>query len=239
MFLSELKESEGLSNETIAERLNAAGLTVRRGERKGEPITADDVKRKGDRIPFDWVPVLGVERVDPFERAAENAGATETGAEGEPRRRRRRTEGTPQRPPGAPVEVVIEAGAQKRIAGAYKMVGAALATGSGSPGIAHVFADQSDMIARLWIDAAADNPYAARFVQMMSAGGPMGDLVAGHLYLAGACFYVFGAAIPGGDAIFPKYSRYRRAVIVSEPEPTAPAADNGAPVDVTAQAAVG
>ncbi len=43
----------------------------------------------------------------------------------------------------------------------------------------------------------------------MQAGGPMGDLAAGHLYLAGATLYVLGAGIPGGDAIFSKYSRWR------------------------------
>ena len=123
----------------------------------------------------------------------------------------------------------------KRIAGAYRFLGAALAAGAGNEGIAVVFQDQADPIAELWLQAAAENPWAARFVNVMQAGGTMGDLAAAHLYLAGACLFVMGAGIPGGEAIFPKYARYRQTV----PMPAPREGDDAAAAHAAAAAADG
>lgn len=204
-LLRDLMAERGLSEEEVASLLNERGVTIRKGARKGDSISEEDVKRRSgaDRIPREWAAALELE----MPASAPAGGDGDGGPSSDGLGRRRRDESAPKRPREAPV--VIEAGAQKRIAGAYKFAGAALAAGSRSDGVAAVWSDSSDKIAELWIAAAQENPWAARFVNMMSAGGPMGDLAAGHLYLAGATLYVLGAGIPGGDAIFAKYSRYR------------------------------
>lgn len=214
MNLYELMEERNLSNEDVAAILAERGVTIERGHNAGQPITPDRVgRRRTAPIPRGWREALGLE--DPAPPAGDDDGKAPGGG-GKGRRR----EQPPSRPREAAIRVV-EAGASKRIAGAYRFAGAALAAGSGSQGVAHVWDDSADKIAELWLQAAQDNPWAARFVNMMQAGGPMGDLAAGHLYLAGATLYVLGMGIPGGDAIFAKYSRHR-------PVARPPAQENGA-----------
>jgi hypothetical protein len=215
MLLSELMEERGLSNADVAAILSERGVAIERGPNAGEAITAERVgRRRTAPIPVGWRAALGVE--DPVAPpTGEGDGVDPPGRKGS-----RRREDPPARPKDAAIQVV-EAGAAKRIAGAYRFAGAALAAGSGSQGVAYVWDDSADKIAELWLQAAQENPWAARFVNVMQAGGPMGDLAAGHLYLAGATLYVLGAGIPGGDAIFAKYSRHR-------PVARPPAESNGA-----------
>lgn len=235
MLLSELMVEQNLSKEDVLARLNENGVTIRRGDRKGQPVSLDDVERRGDRIPPAWADALGVEA------SAASPGRASRGEEAGGATGGRRSERPPVAPPGT-VPVILEAGARKRISGAYKFAGAALAAGSGSEGVAVVWSDSSDKIADLWLAAAQENPWAARFVNMMSAGGPAGDLAAGHLYLAGATLYVLGAAIPGGDSIFPKYSRYRPVVTVdhaAEPEPGGASENGDGAANVAAETRLG
>jgi hypothetical protein len=204
-------DERGLSADDVASLLSERGVTVTQGANAGDPITADRVsRRRGADVPVGWREALGLEAPDP------RPGDGDAAAGGSGRR-----EQPPKRPSEAAVQVLNEPGAAKRIAGAYRFAGAALAAGSGSQGVAHVWDDSADKIAELWLQAAQENPWAARFVNVMQAGGPMGDLAAGHLYLAGATLYVLGAGIPGGDAIFAKYSRHR-------PVARPPAKSNGA-----------
>lgn len=238
MNLGEILEERGLTNEDAAALLNEHGVTITFGKRKGEPIRAEDVKRRvGKPVSRPWRSAFGIDEISE-PSPAQTPGSEQVPPGGEPDGQAGRREAPPRRPREARIEI-IEPGARKRIAGAYKFAGAALAAGAGSNGVAEVWADQADPIAELWIAAAADNPWAARFVNMMSAGGAGGDLAAAHLYLVGATFYVLGAGIPGGDAIFAKYSRHRppeRPVAAAEPEPEperdgAQAAATGAVVD--------
>lgn len=212
MKLREVMDERGLSAADVAALLSERGVTFTRGDRAGQAIDEEYVlRRRGGPVPGPWLSALGLE--DPVASPPSGDG------DGEGSRRGRR-----ERPPSRPSEAaiqVVEAGAAKRIAGAYRFAGAALAAGSGSQGVAYVWDDSADKIAELWLQAAAENPWAARFVNVMQAGGPMGDLAAGHLYLAGATLYVLGMGIPGGDAIFAKYSRHR-------PVARPPAQENGA-----------
>lgn len=226
MLIREFLAERGIDAAEMAALLSERGVTFERGRFAGNPITASAVsKRSGSEIPRRWAEALGLTDSDPLPPLGSDAqGSPGEGADGQSERR----ETPPRRPAEARIEIV-QPGAKKRIAGAYKFAGAALAAGAGSAGVAEVWADQADPIAQLWIDAAADNPWAARFVNMMNAGGAGGDLAAAHLYLIGASFYVLGAGIPGGDAIFAKYARHRPP---ERPKPAAGAAEperNGKP----------
>lgn len=215
MLLRELMDERGLEIADVAALLAERGVTVTRGENTGSPITEEAVRRRrSSEIPGPWREALGLEA--PPARPPAGEGDGDPTAPGGKRR-----EQPPRRPAEAAITVLNEPGAAKRIAGAYRFAGAALAAGSGSQGVAHVWDDSADKIAEMWIQAAQENPWAARFVNLMQAGGPMGDLAAGHLYLAGATLYVLGAGIPGGDAVFAKYSRWR-------PVERPPAEANGA-----------
>jgi hypothetical protein len=206
--LRDAMAERGLSLEDVAAVLGEHGIR----KRDGSPLGTEDVRRRrSEKTPRRWAIALGIES-----SAAATGGRavddilsgpdadSDAGTAG-----RAREKDPPRRP--AEAQIVIEAGAGKRIAGAYRFLGAALAAGSGSQGVAYVWDDNADSIAELWLKAAEENPWAARFVTMMQAGGPMGDLAAGHLYLAGATLYVLGAGIPAGDALFAKYSRHRPA----------------------------
>lgn len=240
MLLSDLMAERGWSRGDVVAKLSEQGVTIVRGANAGRPLTEDDVKRRvGTEVPGPWRSALGVEDSPqtPDGEGAAAPGSTEAPSSG-------RRETPPKRPTEARIEIVDEHGAKKRIAWAYKFVGSGLAAGSGSPGVAHVWADQSDGLAQMWLDAAKDNPWAAKVVTAASAGGPMGELVAAHVYLAGASAYVLGAGIPGGDAVFSKYSKYRPVVARppvdangSEPaqEPAAPPADPPPVVPVSAE----
>jgi hypothetical protein len=206
MLLRELMDERGLSSADVAALLEEHGVTLTQGERAGEPFRPIDVGRRVSReVPRGWLSALGLESPAPTGNERADGDAPDAPSQG------RRRERAPKRPAEAAI-TIVEPGAAKRIAGAYRFAGAALAAGSGSQGVAHVWDDSADKIAELWLQAAQENPWAARFVTLMQAGGPMGDLAAGHLYLAGATLYVLGAGIPGGDAIFAKYSRFRPVV---------------------------
>lgn len=243
MKLGDYLKANDLDSKQVAARLAAAGVTYEQGPRAGQPIDADSIARRvGRTIPKGWRDALGVS-VSSVAAPASEPGAPPPG-EGADASDGRRREAPPQRPSEAPIQIEDTQGAQRRIAGAYKFVGAALATGTGSEGVAVVWADNSDNIAQLWVEAARDNPWAARFVNMMNAGGIAGDLAASHLYLAGATAYVVGAAIPAGDSLFGKYKQHRvERPTAPEPEPelfTEPAYNgSGNPDDVAATGAVG
>jgi hypothetical protein len=220
LLLADFLDERGWSNEDAAVMLAQAGVVAS----SGNPIGAKTVNTMRTRdVPKRWAAALGVElELERDEPGGPGEAATDSAGSRPPER-------SPLPPDGA--RFVVEPGARKRIAGIYRFAGAALATGAQSPGIAHVWGDQADPIAELWIQAAEENPWARRFVDLVSAGGVAGDLAAAHLYLAGATLYVIGAAIPGGDAIFAKYGRYRVVVAEqpAEPEPQPERqGDNGA-----------
>lgn len=213
MLLRDLLEQRGWTNADVAEQLNQAGLTINSKDDGPRPITADDVSRRSNRpVARSWRGPLDVPDT-PSPPVGDGAPQSGGGS----------SESPPTAPPGAkiqPVPVVDRAGAKKRIAWAYSFVGTGLAAGSGYEGIAHVWSDTAPSLAEAWLAAAAENPWAARVVSAAEAGGPVGELVGMHVYLLGATAYVAGAAIPGGDSIFAKYSRHRHIPAVRpEPEP--------------------
>lgn len=205
MKLGEWMKEHGLSSEDVAARLEEHGVTKTTGQNVGQTNSPQDVtRRRGSEVPRAWLAALGLEDAEPEERA-------------------------PKPPPGAKIQPPaldpdLLAQSPKRIAGIYRFLGAALASGAENEGIAVIFDDQADPIAELWVKAAQENPWAARFVNVVNAGGSVGDLAAAHLYLLGAVAYVVGAGVPAGEHLYPKYSRYRVVV----PQKTEGAERNGA-----------
>ncbi len=221
MLLSDYLAERNLTIEDAAALLAEKDVRIVKGPNAGTPVTIDHVKKRiNNEISKPWAEAFGVDQEPGGTSPADGT------APGAPSRSGGRRESAPKRPADAPIQV--GPGAQKRIAGAYKFAGAMLATGSGREGVAVVFGDCSEEIAKLWIEAAEESPWAARFVNMMQAGGVTGDLAAAHLYLAGATLYVLGANIPLGHSAFAKYSKYRPVGIPVaepvrvEPEPSEP-----------------
>src|SRR5207237_3830245 len=102
----------------------------------------------------------------------------------------RQTEHPPKAPDDARKQALLPSlQSPTRIAGAYRFLGGMLAAGADSPGIAKAWDDSADPIAALWIKAAEQSPWAARFVTFMNQGGAQADLGMAHLYLAGATLY--------------------------------------------------
>lgn len=221
MALREDLKARGLSYQDAAALLTESGLTIR-DSRTGldRPVTQQDIARRSTRpLSKRWADALGIDHTaappgspgtggdNPGDDALTGAG-----------------ESPPKPPPNArfehPIPFVDKAGAKQRIAWAYTFIGTGLAAGSGYEGIGHVWKDQSDTLAAAWIKAAEESPWAARVVTAAEAGGPVGELVGVHVYLLAATAYVAGAAIPAGDALWPKYTKYRPVVQPREQAPT-------------------
>jgi hypothetical protein len=211
-LLREFLADNNLTPRQLADHLAAKGVRTKRGT----PVTAKLISGYSSQyiqVPQTWWDALDGVRLD-------EPVWSDPDSEEEQRR-----ETPPRRPQEAKITLPeVTGGGKKRIAGAYKFAGAALAAGSGCEGVAIVWGDQSDAIADLWIQAAEDNPWAARFVNVMQAGGTVGDLAAAHLYMIGATLYVLGAGIPGGDAIWPKYTKHRIVTV----RPQSDVSGNGA-----------
>lgn len=227
MLIRDVMAERGWDEDEFAAILAQNEITVSRGEKKGETISADDLRQRvsrGQEIPRAWANRLGIEL-----------------PEG------RRSERAPRRPKDAPIVPYVPAeGSRDRIAGLYRMVGGglgmAVARDRGDrpgQGVAAVFNDQADPIAQCWIKAAETNPWARRFVELVSTGGPMGDLVYAHVYLFLGVIYVLGAPLP--NAVFPRYEQFR--TIDAEPRrapgATATEPTPGPVVDASANGAGG
>jgi hypothetical protein len=211
--VAELLEERSLTVEQAVELLNQHDVKTA----QGKPVTPRVVKHRLTRdsdVPVEWAAAF---ELDP-----------------ETLRKERVNERPPQAPDDAKLETKIEVLPQShgpaRIAGIYKFAGGMLAEGAGSPGVAKVWGDAADPIAKLWVEAARDNPWAARFVNLVNSGGATGDLVGAHAYMLGATLYVLGARIPAGGAIFAKYSGYRPVATDQPPPQQEPPTDiNGGP----------
>lgn len=219
-FLSQ----NNLTPKQLSDLLTQRGVKTKRGK----PVTANLISGYSSKflfVPQYWIDALEGESFDM------SSSEPEWSDPDSPEDQRR--EQPPRRPAEAKVTLPqVTGGAKKRISGAYKFAGAALAAGSGNEGVAVVWGDQSDAIADLWCQAAEESPWAAKFVNVMQAGGTVGDLAAAHLYMIGATLYVLGAGIPGGDAIWPKYQKHR---IVTQP--AAEPSTNGAAAEPSADQA--
>lgn len=211
-LLRDVLRDAGIGADEAAERLNQAGVRVQSPDGP-RPVTKRDIHNR-KQAPKRWLEELsGASPISSpdGDGAGDAHGQRETSS---PSRER-----PPKPPPDAkiaPLEVADRAGAKKRIEWAYSFIGTGLAAGSGYEGVAVVWTDQAPTLAELWLKAAEENPWAARVVQAAEAGGPVGDLVGAHVYLMAATAYVAGAALPGGDSIFAKYSRYRPVERVDE-----------------------
>jgi hypothetical protein len=176
----------------------------------GKKITHNTVRLWKSRAPVKWELALGLVEPEPLG----SAGAqwlppadplTDGGGEG------RRAEIPPRPPEGAKVLPFPASGefARKRIVSSYQFLGAALAEGSGNPGVGKVWDDSSGPIADAWLAAAESSEFARKFVAFMTAGGPIGEVVVCHIILLAGTLYVLGQ-IPE-VSFLAKYSQYRPA----------------------------
>ncbi len=187
----------------------------------GKQITVRAMQTYGRRSepPKAWREALGLETPQPASSAEPPPDL------GEPEGRQAET--TPRPPESAkviPLPVPTGEFAKKRISSAYQLIGAGISEGVGNPGVGKVWDDHSDPIAQAWLDAAESSDFARKFVQFMTAGGPMGEVVMLHVTMLAGTLYVIGQFPEVG--FFGKYASYR-------PKQPAPgdeaAADDGAP----------
>lgn len=195
-----------------AERV-AEELTVK----LGRPISPHGVKTQARRQngPKTWQKVLGLASADSAPVSPRGDGQTsapfldaspeETETEG------RQSETTPKPPDGARIlqPVPLRNFAIDRISKTYQFVGYGLGEGLGNHGITRVWDDSAPEIAKAWVEAAETSEFARRFVQMMTAGGPMGEVIILHVTLLAGTLYVIGQFPEVG--LFGKYRGYRPA----------------------------
>lgn len=121
--------------------------------------------------------------------------------------------------------------ARKRIAATYGYVGSGLGMALGNEGVGLVWADSSDPIAQAWLQAAETSDFARKFVTMMTAGGPMGEVVMLHVMMLGGTLYCLGQFPEVG--LYGQYKRYRpqprSGPGLAATQPAGRADDNGAP----------
>lgn len=178
-------------NLTAREYVDANGLTLQEfSDIVGVPLA--NVQRMTKRpMPNTWADKLGP--------GAKRQADDVPHAPGEPPpvRPERDEPVTPNPPPGArlaPVPVDVGVAAAGRIADAYRFIGGGVATATGEQAIAQVVDGYAPDIGKAWVAAAQENEFARRVVNLMSAGGPMGDLVMAHVILIGGVLYVTGRA---------------------------------------------
>ncbi len=189
-----------------------------------------DIHSLGGRqkpVPSSWRRALELD--DPAASPGSAAGAAAPGFDdaagglGDVGAGERQTETPPVAPAGAKVQpsaLQVRGFARDRIAKTYRFVGTGLAMGADPEGansdsgpgggIVAAWDNFAPPIADAWIAAAEEgNVLARRFVELMSAGGTMGEVVTLHVGLIGTTLYVMGQ-IPEVGPLFGRYRKYRR-----------------------------
>ena len=207
------REENGLSREQVAAQLS---------ERLGRPIRPGGVRRyeNYDKLPKSWVEALGLtvdapsaaeevdfgsgetEHLDPLSRPGDEPPAPPPGA---------RIAGPPSaRPPvlgGA-------AAALQRIEMAYSAIGAGATLVTQNKGFEEVASRYAPGLAKGWVAAAETNPTVAKIVRFMESGGPVGELVVGHVILILGFAYVAGRG-PDLDFLYGRFSGYRAGAVAA------------------------
>ena len=208
------REENGLSREQVAAQLS---------ERLGRPIKPGGVRRyeNYDKLPRSWVEALGLS-VDSLPPSAAgdlfDFGPGEESAppglpEDEP----------PAPPPGAriagpptarPPVLGGAAAALQRIEMAYSAIGAGATLVTQNKGFEEVASHYAPGLAKGWVAAAETNPTVAKIVRFMESGGPVGELVVGHVILILGFAYVAGRG-PDLDFLYGRFSGYRAGAVAA------------------------
>ena len=215
MKLATWMQQQGRTSADVAAELSDA---------LGRPIKASTVTMWGGRPspPKAWADALGISP-DPAPESPPREAATAAGEDLPPEGLRREHEQRPKPPQGAPIAIPVETIAKKRIAETYGLFGAAATQLTGNRGISRVVDDSSPHIADAWIAAAQENDFARRVVNLMSAGGAVGELVSAHIIMVGGLLYVTGRFPDVG-----LYGRYRQYRPIEQPPPTGEGHDGAA-----------
>ena len=237
--LSSYMEREGRTADEVAVDLSA--LLGRKIGPAGVRVWASRSKP-----PQAWADALGLpEPVDEPggpEEAEFTPGPDWTGRGDPPGR----AEGAPPAPPPgarqatpAPGGDLVHLTARKRLDLAYNAIGGGVSEITGNPGYGNVFAAYAPSLADAWVDAAKVSPNVAKVLAFLESGGPVGELVLGHLILAGAIIYVSGRGPEQLDLVYgSKFHGYRASAIAHAVRREAEAHLNGSG-QAAAEGAVG
>lgn len=220
--LGEYMEREGRTADEVAVDLSA--LT-------GKKIGAQGVRMWAARskTPKAWAEALGLP-ADPI--PAEEADYLEGTIPEDRGEFSSRDEGAPPTPPpGSKLRPVpgggsIHVAAKKRIELAYTAIGAGATLVTQNHGYEAVADQYAPNLADAWIAAAETSPTVAKIVRFMESGGPVGELVVGHIILVLGFAYISGRG-PDLEVIYGKFAGYRAAAIANAVEREAAAHLNG------------
>jgi len=226
--LRDYQDAHSLTDEEMARDLSA--LLGRRIGAAGYKLHAYSAKRD----PKAWTAALGLADDDGgSEIAAEPGWLPDEDGGPPPLSEGEREPGTPPRAPqGARVDRPSLEGdytlVKQRLVQAYAAIGAGTSMITRNQGHAAVFDGYAPNLAQAWIDAARTNENVAKIVKFMETGGPVGELVIGHIILVGGLIYVSGRGpdlyvLYGG-----KFEGYRTAAAAGRLADEAAAASNGA-----------
>jgi hypothetical protein len=208
----------------------------------GKKIGAGGVRLHSSRAktPKAWAEALGIsdtqpEPERPFDDIPLDASLGEPGMtrdDGEP----------PAPPPGARVTTRAPGGtislqAKARIEMAYTAVGAGATLITSNKGYEDVASNYAPTLADAWLKAAETNPTIAKIVRFMESGGPVGELVVGHVILVLGFAYISGRG-PDLDIIYGKFAGHRANAIATARVREAEAHLNGSGT-ATAEGVVG
>lgn len=205
--LQQYQERTSQSPQQVADQLSAL---------LGKRYTIPNVARhwRDGKVPPAWVEALNLPEVFPAEWEVDHDDESlSRESEHDPRPLR----DSPVAKPALPTRQFAE----KRITALYAFVGAGIGEAVHNPGVTKVWDDGAPGIAKAWLDAAETSDFARRFVNLMSSGGPMGEVVMLHVTMFAGTLYVLGQFPDVG--LFGQYRRYR-----PPDEPAVRSRDNGA-----------
>lgn len=210
--LADYMQREGRSADEVAVDLSAL---------LGKKIGAGGVRLHASRAktPQAWADALGLPP-DPIREEAD-ASSFEQGTT-EDSTPLFRDDGTPPTPPpGADVKRPASSGgaisltAKKRIEMAYTAIGAGASLVTNNKGYEAVADNYAPSLADAWMAAAEQNKTIAKIVAFMESGGPVGELVVGHIILVLGFAYVSGRG-PNLEIIYGRFAGYRAAALAAE-----------------------
>src|SRR5690348_4948439 len=215
-------QREGRTDEEVATDLSA--LT-------GKKISPAGVRLWSSRAktPKAWADALGLppdghSEAEPLylDDGPELGDGSLGRAEGEP----------PAPPPGSRVSAAarapggISVTAKARIEMAYTAVGAGATLITSNKGYEAVADHYAPHLAQAWMAAAETSPTVAKIVRFMESGGPVGELVVGHVILVLGFAYISGRG-PDLELIYGTFAGFRANAIAEAVARNAEAHLNG------------
>ena len=197
----------------------------------GRKIGPEGVKLHSRRpkAPKAWAAALGLPAEE--EPAAASFFEPEPGDADAAAQPLGRDEGEPPTPPqGAkvvrPPAPSGQAAVKQRLEYAYGAIGAGATLVTGNHGYEAVADHYAPNLADGWLKAAEVSPTVAKIVRFLDSGGPVGELVIGHVILILGFAYISGRG-PDLAFLYGRFDGYRAAAIAEAVRREAEASLNG------------